>query len=189
MSWMGKQPMPIIRHPALERLSDDHHQYLEAAQKIRWLIDGDSRATTAEDLVEELLQFWKAGGELHLREEEEITYAFYLQHVPLAKKEIAALKTDHLWLRDKFEELAQMPRFENTMPLLRSLGEYMVSHIRHEEQVIYEKIQAGLDELALQELAAKSAAFRHEHRGEAPMTVEKPKLPTTSMLNLRLLDD
>ena len=87
--------MPIIRHPALERLSDDHHHFLEAAQKIRWLIDGDSRATTAEDLVEQLLQFWQSGGEQHLREEEEIAYALYLQHVPLAKKEIDALKTDH----------------------------------------------------------------------------------------------
>ena len=181
--------MPIIRHPALERLSHDHHQYLEAAQKIRWLIDGDSRATTAEDLVENLLQFWNAGGELHLREEEEITFAFYLQHVPLAKKEIDALKTDHLWLRDKFEELSHMPRFENTAPLLRSLGEYMVSHIRYEEQVIFEKIQTALDEVALQELAAKSAAFRKEHRGEEPATIEKSQLPTTGMLNLRLLDD
>ena len=142
--------MPIIRHPALEKLSHDHHQYLEAAQNIRYLIDGDSRATTAEDLVESLLKFWNTSGELHLREEEEVTYAFYLQHVPLAKKEIDALKTDHLWLRDKFEELSNMPRFENTMPVLRSLGQYMVSHIRYEEQVMYEQIQTTLDELALQ---------------------------------------
>jgi hemerythrin-like domain-containing protein len=181
--------MPLTRHAALEKLSDDHQQFLEAAQKIRWLIDGDSRVASAEDLVESLLQFWRTSGELHLREEEEVTYAFYVERVPLAKKAIAALKTDHLWLRDKFQELAQMPRFENTTPLLRSLGHYIVSHIRYEEQVIYEQIQAALDAAALDELAAKSAAFRKEQRGEEPSSTEKSRLPDTGLLNLRLLDD
>jgi hemerythrin-like domain-containing protein len=180
--------MPVSRHAALEKLSQDHFQYLTAAQNIRWLLDGDERATTADDVVEKLLTFWQKMGELHLREEEEIIYPFYLKHAPLAKKEIDALKTDHLWLRDKFEELAHMPRFENTTPLLRSLGEYMVSHIRQEEQGIYQKIQQELDEVALLELAEKSAAFRHEHRGEEPVSAEKPKLPTTGLLNLRLDD-
>lgn len=180
--------MPINRHPALIKLSQDHHKFLLAAQNIRWLIDGDERATNAGDVVEKLLTFWKQTGELHLREEEEVTYPFYLQHVPLAKKEIDALKTDHLWIRDKFEELTHMPRFENTTPLLRSLGEYMVSHIRYEEQIIYEKIQDTLDEAALQELATQSAAFRQAHRGEEPVRETEPKLPTTGLLNLKLDD-
>ncbi|MDQ7027879.1 MAG: hemerythrin domain-containing protein [Anaerolineae bacterium] len=180
--------MPINRHPALIKLSQDHHEFLVAAQNIRWLMDGDERATNAGDVVESLLKFWNQGGELHLREEEEVAYPFYLQHVPLAKKEIDALKTDHMWLRDKFEELTHMPHFENTTPLLRSLGEYMVSHIRYEEQVIYEKIQDTLDESALEELAAKSAAFRQEHRGEEPVHETKVKLPTTGLLTLKLDD-
>jgi hemerythrin-like domain-containing protein len=180
--------MPVIRHSALTNLSQDHYKYLTAAQNIRWLLDGDERAPTANAVVETLLNFWQKDGELHLREEEEVTYPFYLQHAPLAKKEVDALKTDHMWLRDKFEELANMPRFENTTPLLRSLGEYMISHIRQEEQGIYQQIQEDLDEDALQELAEKSAAFRQEHRGEIPVMDEKPKLPTTGLLNLRLDD-
>lgn len=180
--------MPLNRHPALEKLSEDHHLYLIQAQNIRWLINGDQRATTSEDLVASLLDFWQRDGEFHLREEEEVIYPFYLQYAPLDKKVIDALKTDHMWMRDKFAELSNMPRFENTTPLLKSLGDYMISHIRHEEQVIYEKIQTTLTNEALAELAKKSAAFRKEHRGEEPENSEKPQLPDTGLLNLKMSD-
>lgn len=180
--------MPLDRHPALEKLSEDHHLFLIQAQNIRWLLDGDKRATTSEDLVGSLLEFWNRDGKFHLQEEEEVTYPFYLQHAPLAKKEITALETDHMWIRDKFAELSNMPRFENTTPLLKSLGDYMISHIRQEEQIIYEDIQTTLSSEALAELAQKSAAFRKEHRGEDPEKSEKPKLPDTGLLNLKMSD-
>ena len=180
--------MPLKRHPALQNLSHDHHLFLVEVRNIRWLIEGDERSTNTDDLVERLLKFWQEQGELHLREEEEVIYPFYQQQAPLAKKEIAALQTDHLWLRDKFEELADLPRYENCSPLLKSLGAYIVSHIRQEEQGIYEQIQEALDEAALQELSEKSAAFRLEHRGEAAVSTEEVELPDTGLLNLDLED-
>jgi hemerythrin-like domain-containing protein len=186
---MGKNiHMPLKRHFALQDLSRDHHLFLVEARNIRWLLDGDKRATTTQNLVENLLKFWQEHGNLHLLEEEEVTYPFYLQHAPLAKKDIDSLRTDHAWIRDKFEELTDMPRFENCSPLLKSLGEYIVSHVRHEERGIYEQIQNTLDESALQELAAKSQSFRISHRGEAAIGPAHSTLPDAASLNIDLDD-
>lgn len=157
--------MPVNRHPALANLTRDHQRFLIEARRIRWLIENDDRAGTLTEVVESLLHFWKEIGEAHLNEEETILFPAYLQANPLAQREVDALITDHNWLRDKLRELADLPRYENTNPLLISLAEYIVSHIRVEETEIYDKIQNSLNTNQLEELALASARYRLEARG------------------------
>jgi len=156
--------MPLKRHPALQDLSRDHQQFLLEARHVRWYLEDDERALPLEDIIESLLAFWKKVGEWHIREEEEIVYPAYLAKAPLKQRDIDALYTDHNWLREKFQDLSAMPRFENTKPILRSLSEYIVNHVRHEERVIYEAIQDALDETQLDTIAEKSRSFRKENR-------------------------
>lgn len=156
--------MPLKRHVALQDLSRDHQLFLVEARHIRWFLEADKRAKSLEEVIESLLTFWENAGLLHIREEEEIVYPVYLKAAPLRKREIDALYTDHNWLRDKMQELGDLPRFENSRPVLRSLGEYIVNHVRHEEQVIYEAIQTTLSEKQLKAIAKKSLVFRKKHR-------------------------
>jgi hemerythrin-like domain-containing protein len=155
---------PLKRHPALQDFSRDHQRFLLHARNIRWLIDGDDRAQSLDDVVHNLLDFWETHGAPHLREEEEILYPLYVQQDPLAQEDIDTLHTDHTWLRDKFEELASLPRYENCAPILKSLEQYIINHVRHEERVIYEAIQQALDEETLTQLQRRSRTFREEHR-------------------------
>lgn len=157
--------MPVNRHPALANLSRDHQLFLIEARRVRWLIENDERAGTLTEVVESLLHFWKTSGEAHLKEEETILFPAYLEANPLARREVDALITDHNWLRDKLRELGDLPRYENTNPVLISLAEYIVNHIRLEENEIYDKIQNTLNSNQLEELALAAARFRLEERG------------------------
>lgn len=173
--------MPLKRHPALQDLSRDHHLFLLEARHVRWFLEADERAMSLEEVIESLLRFWDEVGALHLREEEEIVYPAYLAQAPLRQRDIDALYTDHNWLRDKIQELAALPRFENSKPVLRSLSEYVVNHVRHEERVIYEAIQDTLDEAQMKAIAEKSLAFRKTHRkaeaiGRAQDHIDLPEI-------------
>jgi len=156
--------MPLNRHIALQDLSRDHHLFLLEARHIRRFLEDDERVKSLEEVIESILAFWESDGEPHIREEEDILYPAYLQSAPLRKRDIDALYTDHNWLREKIQELADLPRFEHSRPLLRSIGEYIVNHVRHEERVIYETIQDTLSDEQLNALREKSLAFRKEHR-------------------------
>ena len=173
--------MPLKRHIALQDLSRDHHLFLLEARHIRWFLEDDERAKSLEDVIGSILTFWDEVGQLHIREEEEIVYPIYLKASPLRKREIDALYTDHNWLRDKMLELADLPRFENSRPALRSISEYIVNHVRHEEWVIYESIQTRLSEEQLKSIAKQSRAFRKKHRqaeaiGRAQEHIDLPDL-------------
>jgi hemerythrin-like domain-containing protein len=157
--------MPVDRHSTLVNLSRDHHFFLLEARRIRWLIENDERSGTLNDVVDALLRFWKEVGEIHLQEEETILFPAYLEQAPLSKRDIDALITDHNWLRDKIRELADLPRYENCYPLLISLAEYIVNHLRQEEHVVFDQIQTTLNEQALTDIAEQSRLFRTEHRG------------------------
>jgi DUF438 domain-containing protein len=160
----GTSHMPLKRHPALQDLSRDHHLFLLEARHVRWFLEGDERAKSLSELIESVLAFWELDGKLHLQEEEEIVYPIYLANAPLKKRDIDALYTDHTWLREKLQELADLPRLESSSSLLRSISEYVVNHVRQEERVIYMAIQDTLSEEQLQAIAEKSLAFRKEHR-------------------------
>ncbi len=173
--------MPLKRHIALQDLSRDHHQFLLEAQHIRRFLEDDEEAKSLEEVIESLLIFWEADGEPHIREEESILYPAYLEAAPLRKRDIDALYTDHNWLREKLQELSDLPRFENSRPLLGSISDYIVNHVRHEERVIYEAIQTTLSEDQLKSLAEKSLAFRKQYRkpeaiGRAQDHIDLPDL-------------
>jgi iron-sulfur cluster repair protein YtfE (RIC family) len=132
---------------------------------IRWLLDGDERAESLQTVVASLLTFWKECGEPHLMEEEQVLIPFVLQRRPLANKVLRRLEIDHEWLREKFKELSAMPHYENCVPVLRSMSDYMTNHVRLEEREIFPAIQEWLGEAALAELWEQSKVFRLRERG------------------------
>ena len=156
--------MPLKRHPALQDLSRDHQLFMAEARQVRWFLEDDKRAKPLDDLIESLLVFWEEHGAPHCQEEETVIYPFYLKQAPLKQRQIDALYTDHRWLHEKVKELAALPRFENCSPLLRSMHDYIINHVRHEEHVIYDAIQDALNDEQLNELAALSLAYRQQNR-------------------------
>ena len=156
----------LKRHPALQDLSRDHHLFLLQVRHIRWLISGHERAASLETVIDDLLTFWNEHGQAHLEEEEIVLFPFVRDHStdPDSAGMLRRLEIDHNWLRDKFEELTDLPRLENAVPLLRSMGEYIERHVRHEEREVFQQIQAQLSDEQLTALADQSLAFRTEHR-------------------------
>ncbi|MGH2928070.1 MAG: hemerythrin domain-containing protein, partial [Solirubrobacteraceae bacterium] len=57
------------RHPAIAALSRDHHHALVVAQRLRRATDDDGSDARAR---ETFLEYWRADGAQHFREEEEI---------------------------------------------------------------------------------------------------------------------
>lgn len=165
--------MQVKRHPALYNLSCDHQLYLEQARFVRWYLADDERSKSLDELITTLLDFWRKDGEPHLQEEEIAVYPAYLQAAPTKQRDINALLTDHQWLRERVQELENVPRFENASPLLRSISDYMINHVRHEETVTYEAIQDSLTEEQLQAITENALAFRKEHR--SPESIHEPQ--------------
>ena len=58
------------RHPSLRPFSDDHHQGLVHARRLRKAasVGGDNSADTARNFLE----FWQSDTSLHFRKEEEV---------------------------------------------------------------------------------------------------------------------
>lgn len=169
--------MPLKRHPALQDLSRDHHAFLIEARNVRWLLEGDERAESLPITIERLLVFWHEHGEAHLREEETVLFPFCEEHVPELCKTLELerhLTNDHAWLRSKVAELADVPQLENSTPLLRTLSKFIEAHVRHEEREIFEQIQAALTAEQLEDLHARSIAFRTEHRPEGSIGPAQP---------------
>jgi hemerythrin-like domain-containing protein len=174
----------LKRHPALQDLSRDHHLFLLQVRHIRWLIAGHDRADPLETVIQNLLEFWEQHGSPHLTEEETVLFPFYRDHAddPDTNDLLRRLEIDHNWMREKFEELADLPRLENAVPLLRSMGDYVERHVRHEEREVFQQIQAHLSEDDLAALAEKSLAFRTAHRTPdviGPATPSVPDVPDT----------
>ena len=170
------------RHPSLESLSYDHHDFLAKVHQINRIIEGED-AKSIREAIADFLEFWKFDGEPHIREEEEILYPLYIQHVPNAKHEIASLQTDHNWFREKFEELTDLPPHENCVPLLKSISNYIISHIRHEEKIFYDRIQELLSEDLLLQLGKDLLTFRSVNRRMINPAPENSHLPDTDLLN------
>jgi hemerythrin-like domain-containing protein len=154
----------LKRHPALQDLSRDHHLFLLQVRHIRWLVESHERAASLQTVIDGLLTFWEEHGQAHLQEEETVLFPFVRDQTPDNAALLRRLEVDHNWLRDKFEELADLPRLENAVPLLRSMGEYIERHVRHEEREVFQQIQAQLTAEQLADLAEKSLAFRTRHR-------------------------
>lgn len=132
----------VKRRSALAALSRDHHHALVIAQRL-------TRASqaTAEDARQAFLGYWRADGQRHFREEEEILLPSYAGYGDPAVPIVARVLTDHVRIRRLANELAA-----GTQPIgvLHALGGQLAAHVRREERELFPLIEQALPE---QELA------------------------------------
>ncbi len=147
------------RHPSLRPFSDDHHQGLVNARRLRGAASGEggSSAGTARDFLE----FWRRDTSRHFRKEEEVLLPVLARYGgDLGKEPILQMLTQHARIRglamQLSDELEQDKIREDT---LQNLGDQLEAHIRLEEREVFPLIEETLPERALQEVASRLEVF------------------------------
>ena len=140
------------RHPALVPLSRQHHDGLALGVMIeRGLRDGAGPPDTAqlERLREQALDLWQLEFRGHFEVEEQIVF-------PAARQAgepglVDTLIAEHEAIRLQFEALERAAATE-AGPLLDELRTALVRHIRTEERVLFQAMQAAMDQPQLEAL-------------------------------------
>ena len=147
------------RHPSLRQFSDDHHQGLVHARRLRKgaSVGGDNSADTARNFLE----FWQSDTSLHFRKEEEVLLPVLARYGgDLGEQPLVQMLTQHARIRglamQLSDELEQNKFREDT---LRNLGEHLEAHIRLEERHVFPLIEQTLPEHALLEVAHRLDVF------------------------------
>jgi iron-sulfur cluster repair protein YtfE (RIC family) len=144
----------VRRSDALAPLSRDHHQGLFVAQRLNRATPETAAAARAASL-----RFFEEAELAHFRIEEEVLLPALARHHRQRDDAVARVTTDHIELRRRAAELAADP--DPPLDALRSLGETLAAHIRHEERVLFPLIEGVLPE---DELAALGAAVAQRTR-------------------------
>ena len=140
------------RHPALVPLSRQHHDGLALGVMIeRGLRDGADPPGLAQlkRLREQALDLWQLEFRGHFEVEEQIVF-------PAARQAgepglVDTLIAEHEAIRLQFEALERAPASE-AAPLLDELRTVLVRHIRTEERVLFQAMQAAMDRPQLEAL-------------------------------------
>ncbi len=143
------------RSDALSPLSREHHVALEVALRLR-RADASSAAAAHRAFSE----FLATEGDAHFRAEEEILLPAATAALPADDPDVTRVPEEHAEIRRRAADLnAAAPPVED----LRALGDLLHDHVRHEERVLFPRIEAALDEQQLAELAARLLAAGDEH--------------------------
>jgi iron-sulfur cluster repair protein YtfE (RIC family) len=147
------------RHPSLRPFSDDHHQGLVNARRLRRAASGDGGSSV--DTARDFLEFWRLDTSRHFRKEEEVLLPVLARYGgDLGERHILQMLTQHARIRglamQLSDELEQGKIREDT---LRKLGEQLEAHIRLEERQVFPLIEETLSERALQEVASRLEVF------------------------------
>lgn len=138
------------RHPQLVLLSWDHHHGLVLALRIgREVTSADE--TALPRLYVDLLASWDARLLPHFRVEQECLLARLVRHVPKDDELITRTVGDHLSMAALVASMRDTADHELRRDAIQRFGETLRTHIRWEEEVLFEVTQRALDE---DELAA-----------------------------------
>lgn len=146
------------RQPELREFSDEHHQGLVQALRLR-------RVSREEDLIESaktFLEFWQREDSVHLRKEEEILLPVLARYgVELDQELVVQMLTQHARLRGLTMELAQQVAGEEEIEpgILREIGETLEAHIRLEEREVFPWVEEILPEEGLKEVVKRLEVF------------------------------
>ena len=136
----------MLRGDFLRALSRDHHQGLSAALRLK-----RTTSATAREARQQFLDFWWTEGRRHFRIEEEVLLPAYARHRNVDDPAVVRVLTEHVDLRRRAIDLEATERPE--IAQLHELGERLQGHIRHEERVLFPKIEAAIPEAELRALA------------------------------------
>lgn len=140
------------RTEELTPLSHEHHRALELALSLRRAGEGDLEARR-----EAAVAFWRREGREHFRIEEDELLPVFARHVSADDPDIVRTLVEHLELRRRFGELEAG---ECAVGAFRDLGTVLAGHVRHEERVLFGRIEVALSP---GELAAVGVALAAAH--------------------------
>lgn len=144
------------RHPAIAALSRDHHHALVVAQRLRRATDGDGDGNgSAAEARATFLEYWRADGARHFREEEEILLPTFAGFGDVEAPVVARVLVDHVRIRRLADELAASE--PAPLAMLHDLGQRLADHVRLEERELFDLIERALPEDELVRLADKLA--------------------------------
>jgi hemerythrin-like domain-containing protein len=126
------------RDPALVRLSWDHHHGLVMALRI----ERELPSATDEQVKElrgDLLRFWSAGLLPHFHGEGDCLLARLIRRLDPGDELVRRTTSDHLQLA---RLIADLKDGGDSVDVLRQFGETLRTHIRWEESVLFERVQA-----------------------------------------------
>lgn len=148
------------RHPDLVELSDDHHQGLVNALRLKKAASGDGAEPA--DAARAFLKFWREDTMLHFRKEEEAllpVVARYAEEL-LECEPVMEMLAQHARIRGLVMQLdEEVARNEVRAETLQELGEQLQAHIRLEEREVFPLIEEVLPEAALHNVAARLKVF------------------------------
>ena len=114
------------RHPDLRTFSDDHHQSLVRARRLRRAAAGEEAEPA--DAARSFLEFWRRETSLHFREEEEVLLPVLARYGgDLSQRSVVDMLAQHARIRglamQLSDELGRGGALEDT---LRTLGEQLL---------------------------------------------------------------
>lgn len=134
------------RSPQLVLLSWDHHHGLVLALRIRRELAG-ADATALGRLLADLLLTWDARLLPHFRVEQECLLARLVRHVSSDDELITRTLGDHLSMAALVATMRDRPDPEVRRDAIHRFGEALRTHIRWEEEVLFEATQRRPQEL------------------------------------------
>ena len=142
------------RHPDLRKFSDDHHQGLVRARRLRRTADGEE--TRSEEALD-FLRFWEEETSPHFGEEEQVLLAVDARYGgDLDAQPVREMVSDHARIRGLVMSLqGEVGSGGVDRETLRETGERLEAHIRLEERRVFPMMEASLSEEALHEIGAR----------------------------------
>lgn len=147
-----------MRHPALHALSEDHHQALVLAKRLR-----EATPATAKSRTQAFLSAWRSEVEPHFAAEEQSLLPFVCPPVDAYHPAVLELLAQHVQLRRLVLDLERAHFADDAAARLRlalDLGAALDRHIRHEERTVFEVIQTDCPPELLEALGAALATWR-----------------------------
>ena len=155
------------RHPALVPLSREHNTALIVAFHLSQSIP-TAEPEQVRSAYDVLIDLWARGLLPHFRAENECLLARLIRHVPDSSELITRTQRDHLGIEALVADMRDNPDIEVRRRLLLAFAERLRTHIRWEEDVLFETSQATLTDGELSSLARDVSERVGEGKTGAP---------------------
>ncbi|QYJ14427.1 hypothetical protein Rxycam_00223 [Rubrobacter xylanophilus DSM 9941] len=153
------------RHPALREFSDDHHQGLVRARRLRRAAAGEGGELG--EVAWAFVRFFREETEEHFEKEERVLLPVAeAAGVSPQEPDIRRMLGEHAEIRRLVRRLEEEAAAGNVRPeTLREAGRLLEDHIRLEERRIFPMLERSLTEETLAELRRRIAAFSADQGG------------------------
>ncbi len=144
------------RHDSLIPLSREHHSGLVMAMRIeREIPDADEAAL--REVYEALIAFWAQGLLPHFRAEGECLLARLVRHVEPEHELVRRTERDHLTIEALVARMRDTDDLQSRRDLLLEFAETIRTHIRWEEEVLFDETERLLTEAEIGALGGEVA--------------------------------